>query len=928
MGNQGVFYFYIMESFILDVLCDLKTREVNISNLKFILPSRRSGVFLKHQIGKIIQKPIFSPVIISIEEFVEDLSEMKSTSSAELLFEFYSVYLAITDAKRAESFESFSKWAQVLIQDFNEIDRYLVPQEKLFNYLSAIKGIDHWSMDNDQTELIKNYLKFWKQLPEYYNKFTDKLKFKKIGYQGLIYREAAKNIESYLQTCNTHHVFLGFNALNKAEELIIQELLQNELASIYWDIDKHFLDNLYHDAGFFIRNHKNNWRCFEKKDFKWVNSNYVNSKNIEVIGIPKNIGQAKHIGSLLEKRENDLNNTAVVLGDESLLDAVINSLPRNVESLNITMGFPLKKSSLAALFDQLFSIHKKRSNPESIYYKDAISILSNPFIKRLFNIENRDDASKIIEKIQNRNLIYVPIIRLKEISKSQAKLIDLLLGYWENSPIKALDSCRQLIYHIKDSLSDDKKSHQLTLEYLHRFNEVFNQLKLLLDKYRFVKDIKSLLSIYKELLNGETLDFRGEPLEGLQLMGMLETRVLDFETVIISSVNEGILPSGKSNNSFIPFDVKLEYNLPTYKEKDAVYAYHFFRLIQRAKNIYILYNTEPDALNGGEKSRFITQLEVEGIHKIKHSIVVPETPIINQSLKMISKTDDVMERIKEIAAKGFSPSSLTSYTRNPIDFYYQKILGIGQFEDVEETVAANTLGTVVHNTLEDFYKPFEGNFLKVSDLESLKSKIKTTVEHHFRGIYKEGDLKRGKNLLIYEIAKRYVLNFINLEVEALKNGNAIKIIAVESEDNKVKLNLPELDFPVYLTGKIDRVDEFNGIMRIIDYKTGKVEQSKVSITNWEDINTDYEKYSKPYQILAYAYMINSKTPFTEPVEAGIISFKNLNNGFLKFAKKDSEYSRTKDELITQETLDNYFKQLKELILEICNPNINFIEKEL
>ena len=287
-----------------------------------------------------------------------------------------------------------------------------------------------------------------------------------------------------------------------------------------------------------------------------------------------------------------------------------------------------------------------------------------------------------------------------------------------------------------------------------------------------------------------------------------------------------------------------------------------------------------------------------------------------------------MERIEEVANKGFSPSSLTSYIRNQIDFYYQKILKVKQFEDVEETVASNTLGTVVHNALEDFYKPIIGQFLTVEILQDLKKKIEKTVTHHFKDIYKEGDLKSGKNLIIYEIAKRYVLNFLNLEIADVKDGNKIKILEIESDDNRVKLEIPELDFPVYLTGKVDRVDEYNSVTRIIDYKTGKVEQGKVNIVDWEELNTDYDKYSKPCQILAYAYMMNAKNPFTNPVEAGIISFKNLNNGFLKFGVKESTHSRKKDELISKETLDNYFVELKKLILEICNPDIDFIEKEV
>ncbi len=920
-----------MVSFIREVLLDLKKRNISFSELTFILPSKRAGIFLKHELGVVLDETIFAPEIISVEEFVEELSELKSVSNTELLFELYSVYKSQTKKELIEPFDSFTKWAQILIQDFNEIDRYLIPQEKIFNYLRDIKDLEHWSVQNEQTEIVKNYLSLWKNLHLYYNEFSNKLKGKKTGYQGLIYREAVESIQSYIQNNqNKQHIFLGFNALNTAEEIIIQELLENKLASIYWDIDAHFIDNKIHDAGLFTRQHKNNWNYFNHNPFNWIKSHYSSDKNIEVIGIPKNVGQAKYIGSLLNKLKTEnsqLNNTAVVLGDESLLTPVTNSLPESIDALNITMGLPLRNIPLASLVENLFKLHKNRTK-ESIYNKEILIILSHQFIRPLFINDKTDYANLIIEDIQKNNLIYLSAERLKNTAPNQSEVIDLLFGNWEDNPTISIDNCLQLILKIKAYLSENKKENLLPLEYLYRFNEVFNQLKSLIDKHNCVSNIKTLFGLFKELLNNESLDYKGEPLQGLQLMGMLESRVLDFETVIISSVNEGVLPSGKSNNSFIPFDVKIENNLPTYKEKDAVYTYHFFRLLQRAKNVFILYNTEPDAFNGGEKSRFITQLDIEGVHNIKHSLVSPNVPVQTPSLNSISKSELVMNRIKEVAGKGFSPSSLTSYIRNPLDFYYQKILKVKQYEDVEETVASNTLGTVVHNTLEDFYKPLINQFLTVEILKELKKKIDKTVTHHFKDIYKEGDLKSGKNLIVFEIAKRYVLNFLNIETADVKKGNKIKILEIEPNDNKVKLDIPELDFPVYLTGKVDRIDEYNGVKRIIDYKTGKVDQSKVNIVDWEELNTDYDKYGKPYQILAYAYMMNAKTPFTNPIEAGIISFKNLNNGFLKFGVKESTYSRSKDELITQETLNSYFVELKKLILEICNPDIDFTEKEV
>ncbi|WP_445737928.1 PD-(D/E)XK nuclease family protein [Mariniflexile sp.] len=919
-----------MATFIFDVLKDLQNKHANLSGLTFVLPSKRSGLFLKHQLSEVANQTIFSPIIISIEEFVEELSQLKTISNTELLFQFYSTYKQLTKDSGPDSFETFSKWAQILLQDFNEIDRYLIPQKKIFEYLSAIQDLNHWSLETNKTEFVKNYLSFWNKLHLHYKHFTEQLLNKKMGYQGLVYREAVENLEAYIQTNpKKQHVFLGFNALNTAEETIVQELLQNNLAQVYWDIDAVFINNENHDAALFTRHHKAHWPYFKNNPFNWVTTNYSTQKNISVFGIPKNIGQAKYIGALLKNLKQEqpsLQNTAVVLGDENLLVPVLNSLPQNVEALNITMGFPLKSIPLASLFEALFHLHKKPSN--TFYYKDVINIISHQFIRPLFYVESVDYASKIIETIEDNNIIYVSTERLKQIANASSKVIDLLFSNWEVSIDLALKNCFGLILTIKGHLDKNKDSNLLPLEYLYRFNELFNELFRLNSEYQHIKDVSTLFSIYKELLSSETLDFQGEPLQGLQIMGMLESRVLDFETVIISSVNEGILPSGKSNNSFIPFDVKLENKLPTYKEKDAVYTYHFYRLLQRAKNVYILYNTEADILTGGEKSRFIAQLELEGIHKINHQIIVPQVPIIEPSLNTVEKNDDLINKIATVAEKGFSPSSLSSYIRNPIDFYYQKILKIKEHDEVEETVAANTLGTVVHNTLEDFYKPLIGSYLTVEIIKKLKSNIEEKVSFHFKNEYKEGDITKGKNLIIFEIAKRYVSNFLDLEIKDLNEGNQIKILAVEA-NSEVIVDIPELDFPIKLVGKVDRVDAYNGTTRIIDYKTGKVEQSHVEIVDWEDLTTDYKKYSKSFQVLAYAFMMQLQGTMKMPVEAGIISFKNLSAGFLKFSKKDKNGNGAKkDSLITQETLDDFEIELKHLILEICNPNIPFEEKEV
>jgi hypothetical protein len=305
-------------------------------------------------------------------------------------------------------------------------------------------------------------------------------------------------------------------------------------------------------------------------------------------------------------------------------------------------------------------------------------------------------------------------------------------------------------------------------------------------------------------------------------------------------------------------------------------------------------------------------------------LITPDIPYKESVLKSIPKSGTVLDRIKELAEIGFSPSSLTSYMRNPLDFYYKKILGIDDYQEVEETVAANTLGTIIHDTLESFYRPLENSKLTIDLLNEMRKEVPDEVKSQFEKTFREGDYTKGKNLIVFEVAKRYILNFIAYEIRELKQGNQIEILSIEAK-LKTEIQIPELDFPVYIQGKVDRLDSYNGQFRIIDYKTGSVKQNDVEIIHWEDLTADY-KYNKIVQILAYALMIKDKIDFDQAY-AGIISFKNLNSGFLRFGKKSAPRSK-REQHIDHDVLNDYIQEIKKLILEICDPDIPFIEKEI
>ena len=927
---MAFFYIYKMKNIsFLDkiALVLIEDYSQKLKHTIVVLPNKRAKIFLVEAIKKQVSSNILSPRIISIEEFIQDIANIRTSDPIELLFEFYEVYLAITEKPRQQSFELFANWAKTLLQDFNEIDRYLLDPTHVLSYLKDIEDIKKWGIEvENKTQLLEKYIDFWKLLPNYYQSLYNHLLSKGIGYQGLIYREAVNNLNHFSAAVKEwQFVFAGFNALNVAEEKIIQHLIASEQAKIYWDIDQTFLNDPYHDAGLFVRRFKSNWKHYKSNPFEWIVDDFSQSKNIQVIGTPKTIGQAKITGSIIENIINEnpettLDKVAVVLGEESLLVPLLYSLPSTIGALNITMGYPSKNNPAQILIAKLFKMHtnalSRNIKSYVLYYKDVLDILTHPLVEPFAK------TNVLVGVINQNNYTFFTHQKLMELNPNPSDLFLLLFQKWEKGSMKVLETISNLLQTIKTNLSNDNEEEKIAKAFVYAIFKTINKLINYYSQHSNIDDIQTLYAIYKQVIDLAEVSFEGEPLNGLQIMGVLESRVLDFDTIIITSMNEGKFPAGKSINSFIPYDVKRELGLPTFKEKDAIYTYHFYHLLQRAKNIYLIYNTESEGLDAGEKSRFITQLEVEKQpkHSLSHEIynaVLPETayqPIV------VPKSESVMLRLKEIAEKGFSPSALTSYIRNPIDFYFQKILRISEVEEVEENIALNTLGTIIHETLEALYTPFIGKFLSESDILSCIKLLDAEVLKQFKLVYKEGEIKKGRNLLAFEVAKRNVSNFLKVELENIKKGDAIKILHLEKPCERI-LEHPSLPFPIKIAGKVDRIEERNGVVRIIDYKTGKVEKPNVTLKSWKGITEDI-KNDKIIQVLAYAYMYENEAN-GKPIEAGIISFKNLKSEFLPFSFKEGKEEST---TIDSSILNDYLEQMVVLLNTILDETIPFEEK--
>lgn len=920
----------------------------DISDLCIVLPNRRAGLFLKTHFSKQLKKTFWSPEIMATEDFVALLSELQPADPTTLLFELYET-VKKCNPENPETFDEFSKWGQILLSDFNEIDRYLIDARQLFGNLKNIKELESWSLNSDEalTDFQKQYLVFWQSLGTYYTDFKERTLSKKHAYQGLAYRIVADNVEEKI---NKHSwkkiIFAGFNALNLAEEIIIEKLVDLGKAEIIWDTDGYYVNNPNQEAGRFIRKYNEYGRFKKIKDRNIVFEEELLSKGkkeIVIIGAAKNVAQAKVAGSLVEKIKNEeqsLQSTALVLADENLLFPVLHSLPEKLEDINVTMGYPLKNTPVAGYFDLLFNLHENaqkiaggRTN-YSYYHTDLIKLLSHPYTAIALNDkEQKQSVKRVIENIQKRNIVFAAPSTLDKLFveyTQQYEIIKPLFHRWE-SAADAISCIQYLIEILKNGIVSQQEAAtenkaSLELEYLFAFTKIVKRIQVLMADYpTSITDVKTLRSIINQIVRSSTLPFYGEPLMGLQVMGMLETRTLDFENVILLSCNEDILPSGKSVNSFIPFELKRHFGLPTYSDKDAIFAYHFYRLLQRASKIYLLYNTESDAMGSGEKSRFLTQLIYE-LPKVNPNVTITEQ-LVNIPVKVqnntneivIQKSAEIIERLKSKSEFGFSPSLLNKYRNCSLEFYFHGIAGLKETEEVEETIGADVLGNVIHSVLEKMYQPFVGKRITPENIKELKSHIEEYTINAFEEYYERSEISYGKNLLTLKVALKFIGNFLNSEIKSVsgddKRGWPTIIKALEHDLETEILIKGE---KVKVKGKADRIDALGDIIRIVDYKTGLAANNELKFDDWDEIRTD-ANLSKSFQLLMYAYLYHKMNPLRkENIVSGIITFRELSAGLKTVKVQGSEY-------LNADVFKNFEEQLTLLISEILDQEKPFIQ---
>lgn len=852
----------------------------NVEKLCIVLPNKRGALFLKNHLAQVFGKTIWLPSIISAEELIAELSGLKTLEEIDLICHLYESYKNCYGPD-AEPFDSFAKWGQLMLQDFNEIDRYLADSEQIYENLKEIKVIENWSLGEENlSDYQINYLNFMNSLGAIYKHFSAFLLSNNWAYQGLAYKQAvAKQDQSSFTKQFDKLLFCGFNALNAAELKIFNKLHRQKEADLLWDADTYYLNNENQEAGLFLRN---NFKLFQQSEPLFIQDNFKDKKEIQIVSVPKQIGQAQVVKQSLQRlidQQVPLDKVAVVLANEKLLWPVLQQLPAAVEYVNITMEYPLRYTSAYGFLDQLLQIQlnfaKQNKAQKTIYHSDFVNLLRQPLFVQYCKAKGLElELYRIADKVITRNLAFITTKNLQELLGDHYSALQALFQPSRNIGILCellQEVLRNCIAYFSEQGGKDlfQMQNSLELEYLQIILKNFNRLDDILKRYPHFNDIQSFRQLYTQIVGNSSAPFIGEPLRGLQIMGVLETRTLDFDHIILVNVNEGILPSGKSINSFIPNDLKRAFGLPLYLEKDAIYAYHFYRLLQKAKDVVITYDSETDTFGKGEKSRFVTQLQLE-MKQYNPEISISETvasyadfPEDLANTIHIQKDELVLRSILEKAMKseefgGLSPSGLISYKECPLKFYFRYSARLKETKEVEESAEANTFGSILHLSLEALYQDFIKNVVTEERLEEKLKLVDETVHNKFIFFFDNNE-PVGKSILQEEVIKVYVKKLIHNDVrfaKHLKTENQVLSLQGLEAEFTAALNIHNQGekLTLYIKGKIDRIDSFSGKLRITDYKSSVKDSDRFVFESFDTLFQD-KNFNKQFQLLLYGWLL-------------------------------------------------------------------------
>lgn len=910
----------------------IKNHKHKLGDVDVVLPNRRAGLYIAKYIAEMLDVPTWSPNFITIEDFIYGQIGFAKASSNELLFELFKAYKQF-DENKNQDFDDFLRWGQILLSDINEVDSSLAYAADVFGYLKDAKRLQEWNLDiNNSQKLSSNYLKFYANIFNYYTIFKANLSQLKIAYYGMACRMLAEN-ELLLKSSPRPLYFVGFNTLTQSEKSVFNHCKKIRNAAFFWDIDGYYFDDVNQEAGDYLRTHFAN---IEKKDISWISDSWLkNPKEIHSIGVAGNILQVKYVAELLKKLApkfgDSPNECAIVLADESLAVPLLNSLPNCGLNYNFTMTYPLG-SSMVYDFIQLlidfanYSKIQKKEDKSVFYFVLFEKILMHSLIQS-YDKDKSFLIYKAITEVKGQNKAYCSISFLQSkfagcenIAVNELLKSFLLYNGSTSSLIKTIASIFDFFN------SDSMVFNPMIRIFVFESRKIITEIDTSIKHYQIQLNFNNLKKLIKAFFHSAGVPFNGEPLAGVQIMGALETRLLDFKTVIYVSANDGILPKAETYQSFLPFDLRRVFNLPLPKSKTKTSAYHFYRLLQRAETVYLLHNSVSDSMGTSEESQFTRQIEYEAWQKnpkinfSKEQFALSSVDLNEQS-NIISdiefaKDKSAFENLDKINVKGFSPSSIAMYLECSLKYYFSKIVNIKEEELLEESLETNTLGNVIHHCLESLYSEVLNQVLDVKLVNYLKAKMPEQLRASFKYVFLEGDINSGPNFLSFKLASIYLTRYFEDEIKRIEEkATVIKVIGLEQEiHHSIVIDSKKINF----FGKIDKVNLEDESVVIWDYKTGvfKLDEIKIFSNSFNDLEM-LRKKSKSFQLLMYAWMY-AKTNSISSLKTGIVSLKKQTLLNLLVIDKDKNF-------LDKEIFELFEPLLIEIITEIYNPSIKFVQ---
>ena len=944
-----------MESFLKLVAADLyKHTEGNLAHTAVVFPNKRAGLFFNEYLAQESESPIWSPAYVSISELFRSLSPWEVGDPVKLVCELYKIFRRETQS--TETLDDFYFWGEMLISDFDDADKNKVDTDKLFSNLQDLRNImdDYTFIDDEQEEAIRQFfqnfsierrtalkerfISLWDVLGNIYKGFRESLASQNIAYEGMMYRHVIEHL-NVDKLPYEKYVFVGFNVLNKVEHTLFTQLKDAGKAVFYWDYDEFYMKEnrqaVTHEAGEFIRR---NLRDFPSPLSGELFKNLSKPKEVHYIASSTENAQARYLPQWIRNNlTTPEKETAVVLCNEALLQPVLHSLPAEVKHVNITMGFPLSQTPVYSFLIALLELHTHGFNFKSGRYtfQSVVTLLKHPYTRQLTG------QAELLEKELTRNNRFYPLPG--ELGKDEflTRLFTPLSGNL-NLCIRLSETLQQVagIYQANTSGTEDTDAfNQLYRESLFKAYTTINRFRTLIEEDELTVQSETFRRLLVKVLSATNIPFHGEPAIGMQVMGVLETRNLDFRHLVLLSVNEGQLPKSGGDSSFIPYNLRKAFGMTTIEHKIAVYAYYFYRLLQRAERITLMYNTSSDGLNRGEWSRFMLQFLIEWPHPITRQFLEAGQSPQGTSPITVEKTPDVMRRMQSLfdvrtnpKAK-FYPSALNYYLDCPLKFYYRYVAGLSAPDEVSAEIDSATFGSIFHYAAEHIYKDLttHGKVINKEALETLlrnEVKLQDYVDTAFKKLFfnvpqNEKPEYNGVQLINSAVIARYLKQLLQNDLRYAP----FTFIASEMEvDEPIDIQTPKGVIKSRIGGIIDRMDSKDGTLRIVDYKTGGDADTPPHVESL--FIPDKKRSNYVFQTFLYAAIMCRKQPTMKIAPALLYIHRAATETYSPVIQM-GEPRKPKEAV---EDFSKYEKEYRErlqgLLEEIFNPEKSFTQTEI